>query len=164
MATYDEIMQAARNAEAAGALEDAQRLRDMANRVGNPQAEQSSPDALARAAAEKRRAQLQAIQRAQLAASGLGQSDTTMSGQGFFANPYNGQMTSRELLANMIRPNAAESLVGGTERGAFYAGNDEASGAVAAAIPDPVAWANVRGSRPSVRGQSMRQTCEITPS
>ncbi|MBL6427865.1 MAG: hypothetical protein HOY44_10100 [Maritimibacter sp.] len=137
MATYDEIMQAARNAEAAGALEDAQRLRDMANRVGNPQAEQSSPDALARAAAEKRRAQLQAIQRAQLAASGLGQSDTTMSGQGFFANPYNGQMTSRELLANMIRPNAAESLVGGTERGAFYAGNDEASGAVAAAIPGP---------------------------
>lgn len=137
MATYDEIMQAARNAEAAGALEDAQRLRDMANRVGNPQAEQSSPDALARAAAEKRRAQLQAIQRAQLAASGLGQSDTTMSGQGFFANPYNGQMTSRELLANMIRPNAAESLVGGTERGAFYAGNDEAAGAVAAAIPGP---------------------------
>jgi hypothetical protein len=58
-------------------------------------------------------------------------------GGGFFTNPYTGQMTSRELLANNMRPNAAQSFVGGTERGALYAGNDELAGGVNAAVPGP---------------------------
>lgn len=124
--------------EAGSQEEAAQKARQIHGQTAtNPQAAQSSQEALARAAAEKRRAQLQAIQRAHLAASGLGHSDTTLNGQGFFANPYNGQMTSRELLANNMRPNAAQSLLSGTERGALYAGNDEMAGGVNAAIPGP---------------------------
>ncbi|HBZ45311.1 MAG TPA: hypothetical protein DEO85_14940 [Maritimibacter sp.] len=59
------------------------------------------------------------------------------NGGGFFANPYNGQMTSRELLANTMQPNAAQAFAGGTERGAFYAGNDELAGGISAAVPGP---------------------------
>lgn len=58
-------------------------------------------------------------------------------GSEFFANPYTGQMTSRELLANNMQPNVAQAAQIGAMQGLSFSGADEVIGGVNAALPGP---------------------------
>lgn len=57
--------------------------------------------------------------------------------EGMVMNPYTGQMTSRELLANTMDPSRAGSAAAGAYRGMSFATGDELQGALNAITPGP---------------------------
>lgn len=62
-------------------------------------------------------------------------SNAQLNGEGYFYNPQTGQMTSRELLANNMKPGVAESAAVGMHQGLSFGFGDEVQGAAYAAIP-----------------------------
>lgn len=99
MASYDEVMAAARKADEAGDEDGARRLLQIAAAMGKPEAKQN-PDGT------------------------FGQVP-----EGFFLNPETGQMTSRELLAgNVPEKGRLNSLAGGASQGITLGGMDEIVG------------------------------------
>ena len=56
---------------------------------------------------------------------------------GFILNPYTGQMTSRELLANNIDGGMTNAVINGGAQGLSFGGSDEVNGAIAALAGGP---------------------------
>lgn len=108
MATYEELMAKARELAAAGRVDEAKRVAQIA--VGMKSPEFAPRSQVAQAARSE-----------------------GLNGEGFILDPRSGAMTSQELQANRMRPNALQSFRAGTEEGAFWGGRDELAGAAGAA-------------------------------
>lgn len=107
--TYEEIMAKARKLAAEGNVEAAKRAMAMADAMKSPEAAEDvkpNPDGT------------------------YGEPP-----EGFFTDPRTGAMTSRELLANNMSPNAATAAAKGAQQGLSFGFGDEVQGAMAAASP-----------------------------